>query len=486
MKKIIFVCSIIIVFLNCDYLNAQWSPLKRLTSGYKDTNPSFNSLQNYGVYAWEFMVFQRQIDSASRICVLRLNNGGLIDSAKYLTTDNYLNRNPCIAYKAFTDTIKTALVMWESNKNGRWDIYGSYYTSGVWTNPFIIDSSSGNKSNPKAIQITATDFGITYSKEGEVIYRKINAAINSVINETNLTASISGKSDKSVIGEVSGTTMLNFRVQKEDSTHWIYSISSTNNGDTWLNIDTVSKTGDNSTLFILRNYGNPQQVFESKRYGKSRIYSYYKYSSNVTTTDSVFSSSYFDYYGLKSWMFPFVFDSYVSHVNAVVRKSNESTVILLDGVNPFLKDSVNVGDSSKHPTIALNNGVRSGLDLLFFAVFDKDTAAYTSLYYKTRIYVTGNITQTGNYFAEKYSLHQNYPNPFNPITKIKFDIPKISDVKITIYDALGKEVSNIFKAGLTTGSYEYEFSGENLSSGVYYYRFETKDFSKTMKMILLK
>jgi len=85
-----------------------------------------------------------------------------------------------------------------------------------------------------------------------------------------------------------------------------------------------------------------------------------------------------------------------------------------------------------------------------------------------------------------FILHQNYPNPFNPTTKIKFDITKLSDVKIIIFDAVGREVKNFAQKNMSAGSYEYEFNGENLSSGIYFFRLETKDFVKTMKMVMVK
>jgi hypothetical protein len=482
LKKLIF---LFIIFILCaENISAQWSHLKKLTSGYKDTNPSFHALQNYfSSYIWEFMVFQRKIDSSSRICVLRLDKDGPLDSVRYLTADNFVNRNPCIA----TTGINSALVLWETNKNGRWDIYGAYYSSGVWTNPFPVDSSAGNKSDPKGIAITSTDFGITYSKEGEVIYRRYNAALKTVVNETNLTASISESSGKPVIGEIYGSIILNFRSQKNDTSYNIYSIMSSDYGNTWANFDTIASTGNNNnTLLISRDYGIAQQVFESERNGKKGVYSFLRYSSNVVKIDTVYSSPYFNFYGMKSWLYPFVFDSYASHINAVVKKSDDSTKIFFDGANTYHKDSITLGDTSQNPVIALNNGVISGLDLMFYVVFNKDSAGFSSLYYKTKIFVTGGITQTGNNIADNFALYQNYPNPFNPTTKIKFDLPKLSDIKITIFDAAGREVKNISQSGLTAGSYEYEFNGESLSSGIYFFRLNAGQFSKTVKMVLMK
>jgi len=87
---------------------------------------------------------------------------------------------------------------------------------------------------------------------------------------------------------------------------------------------------------------------------------------------------------------------------------------------------------------------------------------------------------------DKYILSQNYPNPFNPATKIKFDLIKSGLVKLTVYDILGKEVATLVNENLSPGSYESDFDGSNLPSGVYFYRIETNEFTQVKKMILNK
>jgi hypothetical protein len=86
----------------------------------------------------------------------------------------------------------------------------------------------------------------------------------------------------------------------------------------------------------------------------------------------------------------------------------------------------------------------------------------------------------------QYKLYNNYPNPFNPSTKIKFDLPKNSFVRINVFDITGKIVSEIVNQSLQAGSYEAEFNAANLSSGIYYYRIEANDFIETKKMMFVK
>jgi hypothetical protein len=85
-----------------------------------------------------------------------------------------------------------------------------------------------------------------------------------------------------------------------------------------------------------------------------------------------------------------------------------------------------------------------------------------------------------------FKLYNNYPNPFNPATKIKFDLPSNCNVKLKIFDITGKEVANLINEELKAGTYEYQFNAVNLSSGVYFYRIETGNFSDIKRMMLIK
>ncbi|MGD8781356.1 MAG: cyclophilin-like fold protein [Ignavibacteria bacterium] len=91
----------------------------------------------------------------------------------------------------------------------------------------------------------------------------------------------------------------------------------------------------------------------------------------------------------------------------------------------------------------------------------------------------------------KFSLGQNYPNPFNPATAIQYTIPNAGQngsqlVKLKVYNLLGKEVATIVNEAQTAGSYQVEFDGSQLSSGVYFYQLETGNFTDIKKLILLK
>ena len=87
---------------------------------------------------------------------------------------------------------------------------------------------------------------------------------------------------------------------------------------------------------------------------------------------------------------------------------------------------------------------------------------------------------------ENFSLQQNYPNPFNPSTLIEYSIPEQSFVDLKIYDILGNEIAVLVNAEQSAGVYRADFTGANLTSGIYFYKLQTGSFIETKKMVLTK
>ena len=101
------------------------------------------------------------------------------------------------------------------------------------------------------------------------------------------------------------------------------------------------------------------------------------------------------------------------------------------------------------------------------------------------------LVEADSLIPGKFKLSQNYPNPFNPTTIIKYTIPlnvkrETANVKLVVYDVLGKEVATLVDKELPAGSYEVEFSANTLASGIYFYRLKNGSFIETKKMILLR
>lgn len=99
--------------------------------------------------------------------------------------------------------------------------------------------------------------------------------------------------------------------------------------------------------------------------------------------------------------------------------------------------------------------------------------------------MTGLSQVTGE-IPKVFRLYENYPNPFNPVTKIKFDIASNSEVKLVVYDLLGKVVTTLVSGNLDAGTFETSFEGSNYSSGVYFYRLDAGSYTAIKKMLLTK
>jgi photosystem II stability/assembly factor-like uncharacterized protein len=87
---------------------------------------------------------------------------------------------------------------------------------------------------------------------------------------------------------------------------------------------------------------------------------------------------------------------------------------------------------------------------------------------------------------KEFTLYNNYPNPFNPITTIKFNLPRTTNVELKIFDMQGRETELLINEQLLQGTYEYTFNAEKLPSGVYFYQLKTSSGNLTKKMILVK
>lgn len=93
-------------------------------------------------------------------------------------------------------------------------------------------------------------------------------------------------------------------------------------------------------------------------------------------------------------------------------------------------------------------------------------------------YGTVDVEEESHSIPSEFVLYQNYPNPFNPTTNIKFSLPKYSNVRLTIYDALGREVETLVSNKLAAGIYNIEWTAKNMASGIYFYRIEAENSVK--------
>jgi len=108
---------------------------------------------------------------------------------------------------------------------------------------------------------------------------------------------------------------------------------------------------------------------------------------------------------------------------------------------------------------------------------------YATIKYNQPVGIDPIATEIPNY----YLLYQNYPNPFNPVTNIKFSIPKLSNVNITVFDILGRVVEVPVNEQLKPGIYEINIDGTKFASGTYFYRMSADgNIIDTKKFVIIK
>src|SRR4030095_16213530 len=200
---------------------------------------------------------------------------------------------------------------------------------------------------------------------------------------------------------------------------------------------------------------------------------------------------------------------WVARYNGPNNTSDDASSIVVDGSgNAFVTGASSSGGTNlDYLTVKYNingqqmwerryNGPGNGVDAALSICIDNSSNVFvtgnsagigtSSDFATVRYDVTTGIEPIGGKIPSIFILYDNYPNPFNPITKIKFDIPKQSYTRLTVYDITGKTIGTLVDQNLRPGSYVYDVNAVGLSSGVYFYKIQSGDFRDVRKMMLVK
>ena len=99
---------------------------------------------------------------------------------------------------------------------------------------------------------------------------------------------------------------------------------------------------------------------------------------------------------------------------------------------------------------------------------------------------TTSVRDIGQGIPSSCRLEQNYPNPFNPSTTIRYALAERSHATVTVFNTLGEKVAELVNGEVEAGYHEVQFDGHGLASGVYLYRLQAGDFTRTRRMVILK
>lgn len=265
---------------------------------------------------------------------------------------------------------------------------------------------------------------------------------------------------------------------------------STDNGQTWTDISTVNRyvtcmilDGENilacagsSGIYRTQDFGvNWTRIrdfgAEKIAVSDSNIYTYspgvfHRGTRNGTSWNIINN-------GLPMQDPGFVFESFYSYQSRMYvscRYSGIYSIAASDSIWISRNQGLNTAITECKAIIAHNN-------LMF---------AGSQIVYKRLLSDIISVRQISSGTSSDYLLEQNYPNPFNPETKIIYQVGKNSLVTIKVYDITGRETDVLVNEIQSPGTYEILFNGDNYSSGIYYYKMTSGNYTEVKKMFLLK
>ncbi len=155
------------------------------------------------------------------------------------------------------------------------------------------------------------------------------------------------------------------------------------------------------------------------------------------------------------------------------------------------REKSNVKDQTEFSSVGFVSGKGTTTEKTFYSYSDKNEKPGTYLYRLKQIDFDGTFSYSNEIEVEvtgpkDFALYQNYPNPFNPSTTIKFALPVKTNLSLSVYNTLGEKIAEIFNGELEEGYHEMMFNASGLSSGIYFYKIESKNFNSTKKLMLLK
>ncbi|MCE1165373.1 MAG: T9SS type A sorting domain-containing protein [Bacteroidetes bacterium] len=474
-----------------------------------DKNPKFSSFDGKDRQnTYNYLVFERWYGTNSKICIIRMNNLGLVDSAVSVCDSSYKNINPSFSNDSRNSNISHLFISWQrwNATSGRYGIYGRYYNiySG-WSGVYEIDTS-GNCENPFVVCDDSTRFNIVYSKNSAIIYRRINGPTGAVLLDTNITSGDTTSFRKPMMTKIGDYYTAYAITYEKRMTGNYYSVKgkSKYQNNPWSG--EVSLSG---TTYPCGNLG----FAYSANYGRVFVYyfevivsSYYTQimCAEYNLQNNTFTNEYtIDTLDL-NLSFSRMFDYLIVDKSQMVSQSVSTYICDKNNGNVYARfmnasntiQDIRLGSDYTKYSIALSNkfphvNVTPPYEgvCTYWGVYNKDSAAYSCLWgsYTTKVLYIENIKKVNSEIPVNYSLSQNYPNPFNPVTKFRFDVKRGSEaISIKIFDAAGRVVKVITDDKMQPGSYEAVWDASGNASGIYFIRMTVGNTSFSKKIVLIK
>ncbi|OGU36607.1 MAG: hypothetical protein A2315_00425 [Ignavibacteria bacterium RIFOXYB2_FULL_35_12] len=508
MKKVIFFC---LCFFLSYQLFAQPFEKKQITNfNYDSRGASFPTYPDWGFsfFSKSPLFFEAHQGNFANLMMMSYD----LDSDSFsnpipVTDNNYWNINPVAEGYDYYPTKKINLI-WQTNKNGNWDIAMRTITDSTISEKKFLLSSSENETNPqivlKNLWMDPNEYEIefVYEKANSIyLYQQKDSMISNELvfsgNDSTHYFQPTGVHAIAAPWTPPAGLYIAATCQIADSSSKIVYRYKPYGDSIWSEIKTAFDSGFCKSPKFIQNYDFPLLSFEMKIDGVNRILIFPEMSylgqnqyAEALVDDPNASTS-----DLESIEYTFV--------------TNKNSRQNLEAVRDFLFFSPHTFKISKNDStyavyspgywlervlfhtivndtkVAVGNlGIDNNFIAISYTVWEDSSNGHINLFGVKRLDPLGDISD--KIISANFILYQNYPNPFNPKTVIKYNILSRDLVTLKIFDVLGNEISTLVNEEKSAGEYKTIFNGSNLASGIYVYRLSVGNHYLSRKMILLK
>jgi hypothetical protein len=378
-------------------------------------------------------------------------------------------------------------VVWRDNRNGNAEIYYKRSTDeGITWGSDIRLSNNDSLSDEPCIKVSGSSLYVMWSdkRDGnlEIYYKLSTDGGTSWEADTRLTNTPyeSSRPSISVTNQIVHVVWCDASFGPNKTCYK----RSTNDGATW-SVDTILSSNVSSAFYpcISSSGQYVQVVWEEHHDGNSEIYWMGSSNTGISWRPEVRLTN----------------NPSTSDRPSIAASGQNIHIVWADGRDGnweiYYKQSVDAGNNwgsdirlTNSPFISEASCIIAS-DSVVNVLWEDNRDGNYEIYYKRN--PTGNLTGIQNInseIPEDYVLEQNYPNPFNPSTKIRFVIPDRSKISLKVQDITGRTVQNLFyNKEMNAGTFEYEFNGTGLASGIYFYSLYSNGLlTQSKKMILVK
>jgi hypothetical protein len=488
MKKVLLV---LILFIQCS-IYPQFNFNVQITNGDFDARNPFIYKDEYAFHPRIF--FELHNNECSNIYSVQYNSENYsFEDTIAVTTGNYQNLNP--EFKPSKGLI------YQTNKNGNWDIVFIPYSSGAWEQPIYLANSNEDETIPKLLESAYVSWNtdslnILYRKNGDIEFLtyKQNQIINEVVFEQTQEFSYT---------EFVGLELEDWGV---NSGYYVFAVEADNNQNkkivkrfkpyngNWQEKIILLDNCECSGLTIqLTDYVNWSLIYSDTVQSEKKLFViedviYANPSVSQLPISHPGQLSDFDSYvtlliGKFADGVPINFEPYQPHTYIVEQNGKTMVRCSLRDFGFWQDDSL-VEVSVVNPNLAIGALGADNYGFAVYTVWEDSVDGHIHLFGSVQHVAVGNVENES--IANDFILYQNYPNPFNPSTNIEYKLLQSSDVKFNIFSILGEKVFEQNFGYQTGGNYKINFSSKDLSSGVYVYTIYTSENRLSRKMLLMK